>query len=78
MTTRSSKYTVKMHWNVATEQWRMTIHGLTVQENDGDTINNPREFFNCVSLNMLFPGLDKRVPHNYKVTTELLDEDPES
>jgi hypothetical protein len=64
---------VKMHWNEATEQWRMEIGNFTVQELNGDILKCPVDWFNCLSVHRLFDGLDKAKAHNYKLTTELLD-----
>ena len=63
-------FTTTIHWNEATEQWRMEIAGFTVQEHKGDVLENPRSFYNCLSMNMMFEGLDKTKPKTYKMIIE--------
>lgn len=68
-------FTAKLHWNEATEQWRMEVMGFTVQELHGDILPNPIPFYNCLSINMMFKGLDKKQSKSYRVTVEPVGEE---
>lgn len=52
-----SHIVVTMHWNKATEQWRML----------GENGNTIQEFFNCENISRIFPKLDKRKENKYQI-----------
>lgn len=55
--------TVTLHWNDATEQWRMT---------NTDSDEFIQEFYDCENINKVFEGLNKTESQVWKLYTERL------